>query len=134
MAKWRHSWGDTQSIRIGNRVNIQDNVVIHSTPKVSVTIGDNVSIDHSAILHGCTIGNNVIIGMGSIILDNLRVDDWVLVGAGSVITSDSIIPSRSLVLGVPGNVARQLYDDEINRITNNAEELLLLKVILIFVK
>jgi carbonic anhydrase/acetyltransferase-like protein (isoleucine patch superfamily) len=109
-------------------------VVIHSTPKVSVTIGDNVSIDHSAILHGCTIGNNVIIGMGSIILDNLRVDDWVLVGAGSVITSDSIIPSRSLVLGVPGNVARQLYDDEINRITNNAEELLLLKVILIFVK
>lgn len=112
--------GDVQAIRIGKRVNVQDNVVIHSTSKIGVTIGDGVSIGHGAILHGCGVGNNVIVGMGSIILDGARIEDWVLVGAGAVVTTDSIIPSKSLVLGVPGRVVRQLGEEDLKRITDNA--------------
>ena len=114
--------GDFQAIRIGKKVSVQDNVVIHSLSEVHVTIGDGVSIGHGAILHGCEIGNNVLVGMGSIILDGSRISDWVFVGAGAVVTSDSIIPSKSLVLGVPGKVVRQLDEEELNRIKANAEE------------
>jgi len=114
--------GDSHPIRIGKRVNIQDNVVIHTTSKTSVIIGDNVSIGHSAILHGCRIGSNAIIGMGSIILDGATIADWVLIGAGAVVTQDSVIPSRNLALGVPCKVVRQLDEHDLNSIAANAEE------------
>ena len=114
--------GDSHSIRIDKRVNAQDNVIIHSTSKTSVIIGDNVSIGHGAILHGCKIGNNVIIGMGSIILDSGRIDEWVLIGAGAIVTPNSVIPPRSLALGVPGKVVRQLDENDLNYICSNAEE------------
>jgi carbonic anhydrase/acetyltransferase-like protein (isoleucine patch superfamily) len=114
--------GDSQTIRIGRRVNIQDNVVIHSQLNIPVIIGDDVTIGHSAILHGCKISNNVLIGMGAIILDGSNISNWVLVGAGTLVTPNTAIPSRSLVLGVPGKVTRQLNDEEIRIIKTNVEE------------
>ncbi len=113
--------GDSQAIRMGNRVNVQDNVVVHSSNN-PVIVGDDVSIGHSAILHGCKISNNVIIGMGSTILDGSKIGEWVLVGAGALVTPDSTIPSRSLVLGVPAKVTRKLNDDELHLIKINALE------------
>jgi len=112
--------GDTHPIMIGKRVNMQDNVIISA----HATVGDDVSIGHGAILHGCNVGNNVIIGMGSIILDDVKISDWVIVGAGTVITSHTIIPSKSLVLGIPGKVVRQLHEDDLNHITANSKEYL----------
>ncbi|UCH02752.1 MAG: gamma carbonic anhydrase family protein [Candidatus Bathyarchaeota archaeon] len=112
--------GDTHTITIGKRVNIQDNVIISAR----AIVGDDVTIGHGAILHGCKVGNNVIIGMGSIILDDVKISDWVIVGAGTVITSHSIIPSKSLVLGIPGKVVRQLHEDDLNHITANSKEYL----------
>jgi carbonic anhydrase/acetyltransferase-like protein (isoleucine patch superfamily) len=114
--------GDSQSIRIGRKVNIQDNVVIHTEFNKGVIIGDNVSIGHSAIIHGCKIGNNVIIGMGSIILDDARIDDWVLIGAGTVVTQGAYIPSKSLALGIPCKVVRPLNENDLKYISSNAED------------
>ena len=114
--------GDSQSIKIGKNVNIQDNVVIHTESNNQVTIGNNVSVGHGAILHGCIIGDNVLIGMGSLILDNARINDWVLIGAGAIVTPDTFISSKSLAFGIPCKVVRQLDDNDIKYISSNAKE------------
>ena len=110
--------GDDGAIVIGARSNVQDGSVVHSTATLStVRVGEQTTIGHNAIIHGALIGNNCLIGMGSIVLDNAQIGDWCLLGAGCLITQNVIIPPRSLVLGSPGKVIRELNDKEMTWIT-----------------
>jgi carbonic anhydrase/acetyltransferase-like protein (isoleucine patch superfamily) len=116
--------GDVNSIRIGNKVNIQDGAVIHCTFKKTQTIiGDNVSIGHNAIVHGCTLHDNVLIGMGSIVMDNAVVHSHTIIAAGAVILEGTICESGAIYAGVPAkkvkNISTQMIEGEINRIANN---------------
>lgn len=116
--------GDVHSIRIGNNVNIQDNVVIHCTyQKAAVEIGNNVSIAHSAIIHGCTIKDNVLVGMGAILMDGVVVESNSVVAAGAVVAKGTIIKSGSVYAGVPAKKIKEmdesLLEGEVHRISNN---------------
>ena len=94
--------GDVNSIKIGNKVNIQDGAVVHATYKTSPTnIGDNVSIGHNAIVHGCTIHDNVLIGMGSIVMDDCIIESNSIIAAGAVVTKNTVVPSGSIYAGTP---------------------------------
>ena len=116
--------GDVNSIKIGNKVNIQDGVVIHATYKTSKTnIGNNVSIGHNAIIHGCTIDDNVLVGMGSILMDNSKIGSNSIIAAGAVVTQNTNISPGSIYAGVPArkikDVDINLQKNEIQRIANN---------------
>lgn len=116
--------GDVHFIKLGNKVNIQDNAMIHCTyQKSPTTIGNNVSIGHNAIVHGCTIHDNVLIGMGAIVMDDCVVESYSIVAAGAVVTANSHIKEGELWAGVPakkiGMVSQQLKEGEIERIANN---------------
>ncbi len=105
--------GDVHSIYIGENTNIQDNAVIHCTfQKFPTKIGKNVSIGHLATIHGCTVENGCLIGMGAIIMDDAVIGEGSIVGAGSIVTQGIIIPPRSLVIGSPAKVIRQVTDKE----------------------
>ncbi len=109
--------GDVNFIRIGKNTNIQDNCVIHVTHDTYPTIlGDNITVGHSVVLHGCTLKGNTLVGMGSIIMDGVEVEEWVIVGAGSLIPPNKKIPSGVLVLGRPAKVVRELKEEEIKLI------------------
>lgn len=113
--------GDVNSIRIGARSNVQDNCVVHVTNGVWPTlIEDDVTIGHGVIVHGCTIRRGCLLGMGSRILDGVDVGEESLVGAGALITEGTTIPPRSLVLGFPAKVKRELTDAEIERLRQSA--------------
>ncbi len=105
--------GDVMPIRIGARTSIQDNSVVHATggwePAI---IGDDCTVGHSVILHGCTVGDRVLVGMGSVVLDAARIGDDVILGAGSLVTARSEIPSGVLAFGRPAKAVRPLTDDE----------------------
>ena len=106
--------GDVNSIIIGNSVNIQDGVVVHCTyQKTKTIIGDNVSIGHNAIIHGCEIRNNVLIGMGAIIMDNVIIEENSIIAAGAVLTKGTYVKSGSLFAGVPAKFKRSLFEEEI---------------------
>ena len=111
---------DLDSVKIGEASNVQDNAVVHTSKNFGVKIGDNVTVGHSAIVHGCTVGNNVLIGMGAIVLDGAVIEDNCIIGAGSLVTQGKVIPAGSLAFGNPVKVVRQLTDDEIRSITENA--------------
>jgi len=116
--------GDVHYIKIGNKVNIQDGAVIHCTYKKSpTTIGNNVSIGHNAIVHGCTIHNNVLVGMGSIIMDDCIVESNSIIAAGAVVTKGTRVESGSIYAGVPAkkvkDISSELISGEIDRIANN---------------
>lgn len=116
--------GDVNSIRIGNKVNIQDGAVIHCTFKRSKTsIGNNVSIGHNAIVHGCTIHDNVLIGMGSIVMDNAVVNSNTIIAAGAVVLEGTICEGGSIYAGVPAKKVKEIspekVEGEINRIAAN---------------
>jgi carbonic anhydrase/acetyltransferase-like protein (isoleucine patch superfamily) len=116
--------GDVNSIRIGERVNIQDNAVIHCTYEKNATIiGNNVSIGHSAIVHGCTVEDNVLIGMGAIVMDRAVVGSYSIIAAGAVVLEGTIIPPGSVYAGVPAkkvkDVSPEKVSGEIERIANN---------------
>ena len=115
--------GDVNSIIIGNSVNIQDGVVVHCTyQKTKTIIGDNVSIGHNAIIHGCEIRNNVLIGMGAIIMDNVIIEENSIIAAGAVLTKGTHVKSGSLFAGVPAKFKRSLFEEEIeNSIIKTAE-------------
>ena len=115
--------GDVNSIIIGNSVNIQDGVVVHCTyQKTKTIIGDNVSIGHNAIIHGCEIRNNVLIGMGAIIMDNVVIEENSIIAAGAVLTKGTYVKSGSLFVGVPAKFKRSLFEEEIeNSIIKTAE-------------
>jgi len=105
---------------IGDRSNIQDNCVVHTSKGFPVTIGNDVSVGHGAILHGCTIENKVLIGMGAIILNGAKVGNGSIIGAGSVVTEGKDIPPNSVVIGVPGRIVKQTTPDQQQHILNNA--------------
>lgn len=116
--------GDVNSIRIGNKVNIQDGAVIHCTyQKHPTKIGNNVSIGHNAIVHGCTINDNVLIGMGAIVMDNCTVESNSIIAAGSVVTQNTVVESGSIYAGIPAkkvkNIDESEFSNEIERIANN---------------
>jgi carbonic anhydrase/acetyltransferase-like protein (isoleucine patch superfamily) len=116
--------GDVHYIKIGNKVNVQDGAIIHCTyQKCPTTIGNNVSIGHRAIVHGCTIQDNVLIGMGAIVMDNVVVESNSIVGAGSVVTEGTRIESGSVWAGVPArkikDISQELQKDTLERISNN---------------
>ncbi|MCL4381665.1 gamma carbonic anhydrase family protein [Candidatus Marsarchaeota archaeon] len=112
--------GDMHYIRIGKNSSVQDNSVMHGTADNYPTIvGDNVTIGHGAIVHGCKIGNNCLIGMGAIILEGAEIGDWCIIGAGSVVTEGSKIPDENIVLGIPGKVAGKVTEEHKKRIEKN---------------
>ncbi len=105
--------GDNEPIRLGARTNIQEHVMIHTDPKFPCTVGPDCTVGHRAILHGCTLGANTLIGMGAIVLNGARVGDNCLIGAGALVSEGREIPDNSLVLGMPGKVVRQVTEDQI---------------------
>lgn len=111
---------DLSDIKIGEGSNIQDNAVIHTSKDFGVRIGDNVTVGHGAIVHGCTVKNNVMIGMGAIVLNGAIVEENCIIGAGALVTQGKVIPAGSLVFGNPAKVVRSLTDQEIRSITDNA--------------
>jgi carbonic anhydrase/acetyltransferase-like protein (isoleucine patch superfamily) len=119
--------GDQNSISLGERSNIQDNCVLHVDSINKCNIGKDVSIGHGAIVHGCNVSSNCIIGMGSIILSGAKIGKWCIIGAGSVVTEGKKIPSKSLVIGTPGKIARKLTSKDIRHIRENAKTYLRLK-------
>ncbi|BBG23934.1 gamma carbonic anhydrase family protein [Sulfuracidifex tepidarius] len=121
---WHYSVirGDNDSIQIGNGSNIQENSSVHTDPGYKVRVGDKVTIGHNAVVHGATVGSNVIIGMGSILLNGCRIGDFSIIGAGAVVPEGKEIPDYSLALGVPARVVRKLQEEEIKVIEENATE------------
>ncbi len=113
--------GDNDLIEIGERSNIQDGTVIHVDKNTPTTIGKNVSIGHGAMVHGCTIDDGSLIGIGSVILDNARIGKNSLVGAKSLVTEGKIFPDGSLILGSPAKLIRSLTEQEISQLFANAE-------------
>ncbi len=116
--------GDVNSIRMGNKVNVQDGAVIHCTfKKTKAIIGNNVSIGHNAIVHGCTVHDNVLIGMGSIVMDNAVVHSNTIIAAGAVVLENIVCEGGSIYAGVPAKkvktIAPEKVEGEINRIANN---------------
>jgi carbonic anhydrase/acetyltransferase-like protein (isoleucine patch superfamily) len=106
--------GDAYPIRIGARTNIQDNAVVHITAeRAKTTVGDDVTVGHLALLHGCTVGNRSLIGMGSIVLDNAVIGDECVVAAGALVTPGTVIAPRSLALGRPAKVMRSLTEEDL---------------------
>ena len=116
--------GDVHYIKMGSKVNVQDGAVIHATYQKSPTnIGNNVSIGHNAIVHGCTIQENVLVGMGSIIMDDCVVESNSIIAAGAVVTKNTRVEAGSIYAGVPAkkvkDISKELISGEINRIANN---------------
>ncbi len=116
--------GDVNSIRMGNKVNVQDGACIHCTyQKTKTIIGNNVSIGHHAIVHGCTIADNVLIGMGAIIMDGVRIGTNSIIAAGAVVLEDTDVPAGSIYAGVPAkkvkDISQELLQGEVERIANN---------------
>ena len=111
-------------LRIGARTNIQDNAVLHAEPGHEVHVGEDVSIGHGAIVHGCIVGSNTLIGMGAIILNDAVIGSNCLIGAGALVTQGKVIPDGSLVIGSPAVVKRALNEEEIAAIRENAVEYL----------
>jgi carbonic anhydrase/acetyltransferase-like protein (isoleucine patch superfamily) len=114
--------GDVNAIRIGRGTNVQDLTMIHvSYNKAATVIGEDVTIGHQCVLHGCTVGNRVLVGMGSLIMDNVVIEDDCLIGAGTLLTEGTRIPRGSLIMGRPGAVKRPLRDEEIAYLARSAE-------------
>lgn len=116
--------GDVNSIRLGNQVNVQDGAVIHCTyEKTKTIIGNNVSIGHNALVHGCTVEDNVLIGMGSIVMDNCYIESGSIIAAGAVLTEGTRVEAGSIYAGVPAkkvkSISPELFEGEVMRIANN---------------
>jgi carbonic anhydrase/acetyltransferase-like protein (isoleucine patch superfamily) len=111
---------DDESIEIGERSNVQDNCVFHVDPGYPLTLGDDCTIGHQAMLHGCTIGSNTLIGMCATVLNGARIGRNCLIGANSLIPENKVIPDNSLVMGAPGRVVRELDEAGIRSLTQAA--------------
>jgi carbonic anhydrase/acetyltransferase-like protein (isoleucine patch superfamily) len=116
--------GDVNSIRMGNKVNVQDGAVIHCTyQKTKTIVGNNVSIGHNAIIHGCSIDDNVLVGMGAIVMDNVKIGSNVIIAAGAVVLEGTVIEPGCIFGGVPAkkikDISQELISGEINRIADN---------------
>lgn len=116
--------GDVHFIKIGDKVNIQDGAIIHCTyQKHPTIIGNNVSIGHNAIVHGCTVHDNVLIGMGAIVMDNCVIESNSIIAAGSVVTQNTVVESGTIYAGIPAKKVKDIdqsdFAGEIERISNN---------------
>jgi carbonic anhydrase/acetyltransferase-like protein (isoleucine patch superfamily) len=117
--------GDQGGIAIGEETNLQDGTIAHATGGVStVVVGARCTVGHRALLHGCRVGNDCLVGMGSIVLDNVEVEDGCIIGAGAVVPVGMRVPAGSLVLGVPGRVVRSLRPEDHARIRHGCAEYL----------
>lgn len=118
--------GDVNAIRIGNKTNIQDGVVIHCTfEKASTTIGNNVSLGHNAVVHGCTVDDNALIGMGAIVMDHAVVQENCIIAAGSVVLENTICESGFIYAGIPAKKIKQLTPEQIERLKKTANNYVL---------
>jgi carbonic anhydrase/acetyltransferase-like protein (isoleucine patch superfamily) len=113
--------GDNDPIRIGRNTNVQDLSVLHSDEGKPLTIGDNVSIGHQVMLHGCTVGDNTLIGIQAVVLNGARIGRNCIVGAGSVVTENKEFPDNSLIIGSPARVVRTLDEEAARKLAYNAE-------------
>jgi len=113
--------GDNEWIEIGERSQVQDNCVLHTDPGFPLTIGANCVIGHLVMLHGCTIGNNTLIGMGAVLLNGAKIGNRSLVGAGAVVTEGKTFPDNSLIVGAPARVIRSLDEVALERIREGAD-------------
>tara|TARA_Y100001970_G_scaffold234316_1_gene292577 strand:- start:624 stop:1127 length:504 start_codon:yes stop_codon:yes gene_type:complete len=113
--------GDVEPITIGEGSNVQDGSVIHTDPGCPAIIGKNVTIGHLVMLHGCIIEDDCLIGIGATILNKAKIGKNSIIGANALVTENKVIPERSLVLGSPGKVVRQVSEEEIKSIKENAE-------------
>ena len=116
--------GDVNNIKMGNKVNVQDGACIHCTyQKTETIIGNNVSIGHHAIVHGCTVEDNVLIGMGAIVMDRVHIGQNSIIAAGAVVLEDTVIPPGSIFAGIPAkkvkDISQDLLKGEVERIANN---------------
>ena len=112
--------GDIENIHVGEGSNIQDGSILHTDPGYPLKIGKNVTVGHMVMLHGCTIGNNILIGIWSVILNNAKIGNNCVIGAKSLITENKEIPDNSLVVGSPGRVIRKVTEKEAKAIKENA--------------
>ena len=119
---WYHATirGDRAPIIIGNRSNIQDNSVVHVDAEHPVTIGDNVTIGHGAIIHGCEIGDNTLVGMGAIIMNGAKIGKNCIVAAGALVTQNTQMPDNSLIMGNPAKIKREVTEEEVAGNLKNA--------------
>lgn len=111
--------GDNEPITVGEGSNLQDGCVVHTDPGYPVTIGRQVTVGHLAMLHGCQIGDGVLVGMNATLLNGAEVGDHCIIGAGALITSGKKFPPRSLIVGVPAKVVRELTDEEVQSALDN---------------
>jgi carbonic anhydrase/acetyltransferase-like protein (isoleucine patch superfamily) len=120
---WFHAVlrGDNEWIVIGENSNVQDGAVLHTDPGLELRVGRNCTIGHKAILHGCQVGDNTLIGMGAVILNRARIGANCLIGANALITEGKVIPDNSLVMGQPGKVMGELNEETIAGLTRSAE-------------
>lgn len=113
---------DNEPIQIGAGSNVQDGAIVHSDPGFSAVIGERVSIGHGAVLHGCQIGDGCVVGIGAMVLNGAVIGAESLVGAGALVTEGKRLPPRSLLVGTPAKLVRTLSEDEVTKISRNAEE------------
>lgn len=113
--------GDTEAIRIGRRTNIQDASVLHADVGMPLTLGDDVTVGHQAMLHGCTIGDGSLIGIGAVVLNGAKIGKGCLVGAGSLVTEGKEFPDGSMILGSPAKVVRQLTPEQLQGLRQSAQ-------------
>jgi carbonic anhydrase/acetyltransferase-like protein (isoleucine patch superfamily) len=113
--------GDGDAILIGPRTNLQDGTLVHADPGFPAVVGAGVSVGHRAILHGCTVEDDVLVGMGAIIMNGAVIGEQSMVAAGALVLEGVRIPPRSLVVGVPGKIVRELDDEQIEVVRRNAE-------------
>ena len=113
--------GDNDWIEIGERSNIQDGAVLHTDPGLKLVVGDNVTIGHKAMLHGCTIGNDSLVGIGSTVMNGAHIGSRCIVGAHALVTENKEFPAGSLILGAPARVVRELSDEEMAYVRHSAD-------------
>lgn len=113
--------GDNEPIVIGNGSNVQEGAVLHTDPGCPLTVGDNVTIGHQAMLHGCTIGDGSLIGIQAVVLNGAVIGKGSLVGAGAIVTEKKVFPDRSLILGAPAKVVRELTEEDAARMARGAD-------------
>ena len=112
--------GDNDIITLGRNSNVQEGAVLHTDPGIALTVGENVTIGHQAMLHGCTIGDGSLIGIQAVILNGAVIGKGCLVGAGAIVTERKVFPDRSLILGAPARVVRELADEDVANLLKSA--------------
>ena len=112
--------GDGDAVRVGARTNLQDGCVLHADPGFPLTVGAGDSVGHAAVLHGCTVEDDVLVGMGAIVMNGARIGSGSMIGAGALVSPGTVVPPGSLVIGTPGKVRRETTDEERELIALNS--------------